>query len=189
MKRVMLKLFTSLIAVSMMICSFVSETYAASASKDTLVVYFSATGNTRALASTAAAALGTDTFEIIPSKPYSADDLNYRDDNCRANAEQRDSALRPKIKDMNVDLKSYRTIVLAYPLWWAEEPRIIDTFIESFDFSGKTIVPICTSGSSDIQKSVENIRKLIKGKPTVKEGKRFMPDSTKEEFKAWYDTI
>ncbi|WP_295365531.1 flavodoxin [uncultured Succinivibrio sp.] len=187
MKRVMLKLFTSLIAVSIMICGFVSETYAAS--KDTLVVYFSATGNTRALASTAAAALGTDTFEIIPSKPYSADDLNYRDDNCRANAEQRDSALRPKIKDMNVDLKSYRTIVLAYPLWWAEEPRIIDTFIESFDFSGKTIVPVCTSGSSDIQKSVENIRTLIKGKPTVKDGKRFMPNSSKDEFKSWYDSI
>lgn len=187
MKRVMLKLFTSLIAVSMMICGFVSETYAAS--KDTLVVYFSATGNTRALASTVAAALGTDTFEIIPSKPYSADDLNYRDDNCRANAEQRDSALRPQIKDLNVDLKAYRTIVLAYPLWWAEEPRIIDTFIESFDFSGKTIVPVCTSGSSDIQKSVENIRKLIKGKPAVKDGKRFMPDSSKDEFKSWYDSI
>lgn len=187
MKRVMLKLFSSILAVSMMICGLFSEAYASAS--DTLVVYFSATGNTRTLAATAAAALGADTFEIIPVKPYSADDLNYRDDNCRANAEQRDTALRPQIKDLNVELKAYRTIVLAYPLWWAEEPRIIDTFIEAYDFSGKTIVPVCTSGSSDIVKSTENIRKLIKGKPTVKDGKRFMPDSTKEEFKAWYDSI
>jgi flavodoxin len=187
MKRLFVKLFSSFVAAAMMLCGFTSAAQAANS--DTLVVYFSATGNTKALAATAAVALGADKFEIIPAKPYAREDLNHRDENCRANVEQKDTALRPEIKDMNVDLTPYKTIVLAYPIWWQEEPRIIDTFVESFDFSGKTVVPLCTSGGNDIQKSVENIKKLIKGNPTVKDGKRLMNNITAEDFKTWYDSI
>lgn len=180
------KILTFLSIFSM---SFVSSSVANAANSDTLVVFFSATGNTRAMATTVSEVLGADKFELVSAVPYTKEDLDYRNDDCRANTEQRDRALRPEIKNLNIDLKSYKTIFLAYPLWWAEEPRIIDTFIESFDFSGKTVIPLCTSGGNDIQKSVENIRNLIKGTPIVKDGKRFAGDVSAETFRSWYDSI
>ena len=162
---------------------------AGAATSDTLVVYFSATGNTRAMASTISTAIGADRYEIVPLEPYSEEDLNYHNDSCRANSEQKDASLRPKLKALDADLTPYKTVILAYPLWWAEEPRIVDTFVESYDFSGKTVVPVCTSGGSGIEKSIENIKKNIKGKPSFKDGKRFNSHVTADEFKSWYDSL
>ncbi|WP_074841917.1 flavodoxin [Succinivibrio dextrinosolvens] len=187
MKRTIMKLLSSLFVVAMGLFCTTSEALAANS--DIAVVFFSATGNTRGLASTATVALGADKYEIIPAKAYAREDLNHYDENCRVNIEQKDKNLRPEIKDLNIDIKPYKTIVLAYPIWSAEEPRIIDTFIESYDFSGKTIVPLCTSGGNDIQQSVKNIKNLIKGTPIVKDGKRFMSNITAEEFKNWFDSI
>ncbi|SFS78791.1 Flavodoxin [Succinivibrio dextrinosolvens] len=185
MKSVLFKLVSSFAAI--ILSGFACAAQAANS--DTLVMYFSATGNTSGLATTAATVLGADIKEIVPVSPYTMDDLNYHEPNCRANLEQQNKAVRPEIKDLNIDLTSYKTIVLAYPLWWAEEPRIIDTFVESYDFSGKTIVPICTSGGSDIQKSIENIKKLVKGNAVVKNGRRFSGNTASAEFKSWFDSI
>lgn len=187
MKRIIIKLLSSLFAVIMGLSGLTSVAQAANS--DTAVIFFSATGNTRGLAATAAVALGADKYEILPAKPYAREDLDHYNENCRVNVEQKDKALRPEIKDLNIDITPYKTIVIAYPIWGAEEPRIIDTFIESYDFSGKTIVPLCTSGGNDIQQSVENIKKLIKGTPVVKDGKRLMSNITAEDFKNWYDSI
>ena len=155
----------------------------------TLVAYFSASGVTASLAEKLAEAAGADIYEIKPAVPYTDADLNWQDKNSRSSVEMNDKKFRPAIADTDADIAGYDTILLGFPIWWYVAPTIVNTFLESYDFSGKTIVPVCTSGSSDIQKSVENIRKLIKGKPAVKDGKRFTPDSSKEEFKSWYDSI
>lgn len=186
MSNFLVKLLSSLFTFSLIMSG---SSVASAATNDTLVVYFSATGNTRAMAATISTAIGADKYEIVPQEPYSEDDLNYHNESCRANNEQKDAALRPQLKELDADLSPYKTVILAYPLWWAEEPRIVDTFIESYDFSGKTVVPVCTSGSSDIEKSIVNIKKNIKGKPSFKEGKRFSSHVTADEFKSWYDSL
>ncbi len=186
MSNFFVRLLSSLFTFSLIMSG---SSVARAAANDTLVVYFSATGNTRAMAATISTAIGADKYEIVPQEPYSEDDLNYHNESCRANNEQKDAALRPQLKELDADLSPYKTVILAYPLWWAEEPRIVDTFIESYDFSGKTVVPVCTSGSSDIEKSIVNIKKNIKGKPSFKEGKRFNSHVTADEFKSWYDSL
>ena len=152
-----------------------------------LVAYFSCTGHTKTAAMEVAELLKADTFEIVPAQAYTPADLDYNIEDCRANLEQKDSAARPAIKNKLENPAQYKTIVLAFPIWWGAEPRIIDTFIESYDLAGKTIVPVCTSGGSDIQASVTNLRELCKG-ATVTEGKR-LGITSKDEVKAWLDSL
>lgn len=152
-----------------------------------LVAYFSCTGHTKKAALEVAEILNADTFEIVPEKPYTSADLNYSVENCRANVEQKDSAARPAIADKIADPAQYKAIVIAFPIWWGVEPRIIDTFVESYDFNGKTIVPVCTSGGSDIVKAENNLRELCKG-AIVTGGKR-LGIISKDEVKAWLDTL
>ena len=152
-----------------------------------LVAYFSCTGNTKKAALEVAELLKADTFEIVPVDPYMPADLDYNIENCRAKVEQKDSAARPEIKNKIENFAQYKTIVVAFPIWWGAEPRIIDTFVESYDLAGKTIVPVCTSGGSDIQASVNNLRELCKG-ATVTEGKR-LGIISKDEVKAWLDSL
>ena len=152
-----------------------------------LVAYFSCTGHTKTAAMEVAELLKADTFEIVPAQAYTPADLDYNIEDCRANLEQKDSAARPAIKNKLENPAQYKTIVLAFPIWWGAEPRIIDTFIESYDLAGKTIVPVCTSGGSDIQASVNNLRELCKG-ATVTEGKR-LGITSKDEVKAWLDSL
>ena len=152
-----------------------------------LVAYFSCTGNTKKAALEVAEILKADTFEIIPAEPYTPEDLDYSTQDCRANVEQKDSAARPEIKNKIENPEQYKTIVVAFPIWWGAEPRIIDTFVESYDLSGKTIVPVCTSGGSDVVASVNNLQTLCKG-ATVTEGKRLGIIST-DEVKAWLDSL
>ena len=155
----------------------------------TLVVYFSGTGRTEALAKNAANVLGADVFEIQPAEPYTSEDLNYANLVARATREQNDPSARPKIANKIENFDQYDTIVLAYPIWWGQEPRIIDTFVESYDFSGKTIVPICTSGSSDIDRSAAALAINMTGAANWKEGKRFEPDTSNDTLGQCFQEI
>ncbi len=112
-----------------------------------LVAYFSATGNTRPVAEKVAEVTGGDLFEIVPAQPYTAADLNYNTD-CRANAEQNDPDARPAIANSVEDMGQYDVVLIGYPIWWGRAPKIIHTFLESYDLSGKTIATFCTSGGS-----------------------------------------
>ena len=152
---------------------------------DVLVAYFSVTSNTKKIASYAQEHLGSDIFEIVPEQAYTAEDIDYNSD-CRANREQNDESARPKIKSSLADVSQYDTIVLGYPIWWGQAPKILYSFIESYDFSGKTILPFCTSGSSPIGSSAAN---LAKSAPQANwlEGRRFSASASKEEVGNWLD--
>ena len=152
-----------------------------------LVAYFSCTGQTKKAALDVAEILNADTFEIIPSEAYTSADLDYNVEDCRANVEQKNPDARPAIKNKIDNLAQYKTIVIAFPIWWGAEPRIIDTFVESYDFNGKIIVPVCTSGGSDIITAEKNLQTLCKG-ATFKDGKR-LGIISKDETKTWLDSL
>lgn len=154
-----------------------------------LVAYFSATGNTKQLAENTAKALGADLYEIRPEQPYTSQDLNYNDETTRATVEQKNDSARPKLADKNAPIASYKTIILAYPIWWAQAPRIMDTFVESYDFDKKNMTAICTSGGSDIGSSADYLAKITKGKANWKPGKLFSPQAGPDEIKAWYNGL
>lgn len=136
-----------------------------------LVAYFSCTGTTKAVAEKIAELTGGDLYEIVPSGPYTSDDLNYNNNNCRANREMNDPSARPAIAGDNIDLFAYDTVIIGYPIWWGTMPRIINTFLDTYDLSGKTVLPFCTSGSSGVSKSVSDIRSAEPG-ANVKDGLR-----------------
>lgn len=155
---------------------------------DTLVIYFSRTGNTEKIAEYLLDITNADSYVIEAAVPYTDEDIKYQDDNCRTNKEQNDKSVRPEIANPIASIDSYDTIFLGYPIWWGQEPRIIDTFLESYDFSDKTVIPFCTSASSGIGTSEKNIKALV---PigNLLEGKRFSASATKNDVKAWYDTL
>lgn len=150
-----------------------------------LVAYFSCTGNTKSLAENAADALKADLYEIVPDKKYTSEDLNYNDESTRATVEQKDSSARPAINGKVPSFEKYDTIVIAYPIWWGQAPRIIDTFLESYDFSGKKIVPLCTSASSDVGSSADALHSLCAASANWVEGKRFSQSASKQELEQW----
>lgn len=151
-------------------------------SSKVLVAYFSCTGNTKALAEKAADVLKADIYEIVPEQAYTGEDLNYKDESTRATVEQKDNNARPAIKGKVASFEKYDTIVIAYPIWWGKAPRIIDTFLESYDFSGKKIIPICTSGSSDIGSSAAALQILSSASANWSGGKRFSQSASKQEL-------
>ncbi len=125
-----------------------------------LVVYFSATGNTQAVAEELAVQTGADLYEIMPEEPYTDDDLNYSDRTTCATVEQNDPDARPAISGSIPNLDQYDTIYIGYPIWWGDMPRILYTFFDACDFSGKTVAPFCTSGSSGLSGTVDTIEGL-----------------------------
>ena len=149
-----------------------------------LVVYFSATGNTESMAETIANVTGADIYEIVPEDPYTSEDLNYSDDNCRANQEMNDESARPAIAGEIENIDEYDTIFLGYPIWWGTMPRIINTFLDTYDLSGKTIMPFCTSGSSGISTSVSAIRSICSD-ADVLEGMRGTSATTETQIEEW----
>ena len=159
----------------------------AQASDKILVAYFSCTGNTKRAALEVAEVLNAETFEIVPEQAYTSADLDYQVENCRANVEQKNSAARPAIKNKIDNPAQYKAIVIAFPIWWGAEPRIIDTFVESVNLGGKVIVPVCTSGGSDIQSATANLRALCKG-ADVRDGQR-LNGMSKDGLKAWLDGL
>ena len=150
----------------------------------TLVVYFSATGTTKGVAEQIAEAVNADTYEILAAQAYTADDLNWNDSNSRTTKEQNDKAVRPEIGSDAVSLDGYSTVFIGYPIWWGEEPRIMDTFVESYDFSGKTMIPFCTSASSPLGTSASNLHALAPD-AVWKDGRRFAAGTSRETIEAW----
>ena len=151
---------------------------------NTLVAYFSVGGSTQKVAEKLARATGADLFEIKPKKMYTSDDIDYNNPKCRSSMEMADITSRPEIMFKNKNMDKYDTVFLGFPIWWYREPSIIDTFIEQYDFSGKVIVPFCTSGGSYLGKAPMNILGLAPD-AYVKPGKRFPADVTEHELEIW----
>jgi flavodoxin len=153
--------------------------------KNILIAYFSCTGNTRSLAEQIANVSKADLYEIKPKIPYSSADLNWRVNSSRANKENNDSSSRPAISGNVENMEKYNIVFLGYPIWWGQAPKIIYTFLESYDFSGKTIVPFCTSGSSPIGTSAANLQKLCSEKTTWIPGSRFAGNTSRSAVVTW----
>ncbi len=124
----------------------------------TLVAYFSASGVTAGIANEIAEAVGADIYEIRPKEAYTPADLNWMDKQSRSSVEMNDPDCRPAIAEPVSGMEDYSTVFLGFPVWWYIEPRIVDTFIESYDFSGKTIIPFATSGGSGIGKAENSLK-------------------------------
>ena len=154
----------------------------------TLVVYFSATGTTKGIAEKIASVTGADTYEIKAAQEYSEADLNWNDSNSRSTKEQNDSSVRPEIGSEAVSLDGYSTIYIGYPIWWGEEPRIMDTFVESYNFDGITMIPFCTSGSSGIGRSGQNLADNA-GSGSWLEGKRFGAGASEDDIRSWIEGL
>ena len=154
----------------------------------TLVVYFSATGTTRGVAEKIAAITGGDLYEIEAAQPYTEEDRNWHDDNSRTTHEQNDPSFRPEIGSELPSLEGYDTVYLGFPIWWGQEPRILDTFVESCDFDGITVIPFCTSGSSGIGNSGKNLEANA-GSGTWLSGERFGGGASEDELRAWIGSL
>lgn len=149
-----------------------------------LVAYFSATGTTEQVAQQAAEILGADIYEIVPEEPYTEADLAYYTGG-RADQEQDDPSARPAINGGVEDISQYDTVLLGYPIWHGQAPRIISTFLESYDFAGKTIIPFCTSHSSGVGSSADNLHDLCPDTVTWAEGARFASGASGDEIQNW----
>ena len=154
----------------------------------TLVAYFSATGTTEKIAKLIADCENADIYEITAAKPYTSEDLDYNNSDSRATKEQNDDTVRPEIGSKKLNLDGYDTIYIGFPIWWGEEPRIMDTFVESYDFNGKTVIPFCTSGSSPIDTAEKNLKSNANG-GDWKDGRRFPAETDKDEIQKWLKTL
>jgi flavodoxin len=183
-KNILLYVFTLLISFTLTGCGIKNDNINSDTSSEirnnnkSVVLYFSATGTTKTIAERIALKSNSDIIEIIPKEKYSNEDLNYNSD-CRANREQNNAKARPEIAN-TIDVGKYDIIYLGYPIWWGTNPKIILTLLDKYDFTDKTIIPFCTSGSTGISGSVRDLRKY-NTKLTIKDGKRFtLSDSDKE---------
>ena len=155
-----------------------------------LVVYYSATGNTENVANYIAEATGGDLFEITPAEPYTSDDLNWTDDNSRVTLEHEDESLRDvELVAETVDnWDSYDTVFIGYPIWWGIAAWPVDTFVEANDFTGKTVIPFCTSSSSGLGQSGELLAEMA-GTGDWQEGQRFRSSASQEDVTEWVDSL
>lgn len=175
-------------AVGALVCAvlvFVCFGVNASAENKILVAYFSCTGNTEKAAQLIAETVHGDLYVIQPEQPYTAADLDYSNASARTTVEQNDSSARPKIKG-SVNIKDYDTIFIGYPIWWGKAPKIMFTFLESYDFTGKTVVPFCTSGSSSIKSSEDELR-VCAPAAVWKNGKRFSKGVNAKDVTEWVE--
>ena len=153
-----------------------------------LVAYFSASGTTAGVAKNLAQAAGADLYEIRPETPYTKADLNWMDKKSRSSVEMNDKSSRPALADKDANITAYDTILLGFPIWWYVAPTIINTFLESYDFSGKKIVLFATSGGSGFGKTVQNLALSCPG-ATIKEGKLLNGRSSADDLKKWVETL
>lgn len=149
-----------------------------------LVAYFSASGVTKSAAEKLAKEIGADLFEIVPAKLYTNADLNWQDSRSRSSVEMKDRNARPEITSKVSNMAQYDVVFVGFPIWWYREPSIIDTFMEAYDFSGKTVVPFATSGGSGLGEAPANMAKLAAG-AKVENGKRFAASVSSQELKTW----
>lgn len=153
-----------------------------------LVAYFSATNTTKGVAEYIADGLSADLYEIVPQEPYTDADLDYNDDNSRSTIEMNDTAARPAISGSVENMNQYDIVFIGYPIWWGDAPRIVSTFVESYDFTGKTVVPFCTSGGSGMGSSASNLEKLTDGANWLS-GDRLDGGSSREEIVDWVNGL
>ena len=149
----------------------------------TLVAYFSATGTTKGVAERLAGAIGADLFEIAPEKPYTQADLDWRNKQSRSSLEMKDKTSRPAIAGKLKNMKDYDVVYVGFPIWWNTCPTIINTFMETYDFKGKTVIPFATSGGSSIKQSCEDLKKTYQ-QANWKDGK-LLNRPTKKEVEDW----
>ena len=153
-----------------------------------LVAFFSASGSTSKLASTLAAAANADLYEIRPAVPYERKDLNWMDKKARTTVEMQDPNCRPAMADSDAPIAASDVVFLGFPIWWYREPSIIDSFLDAYDFSGKTVIPFFTSGGSQLGEGQERIAVLAKG-ATILPGKRFSARASESELKNWIKSL
>ena len=148
-----------------------------------LVAYFSASGVTKNYAERLANVIGVDLFEIKPKQPYTNADLNWQNSNSRSSVEMKNPDSRPEIAEKLSDMDEYDTVFVGFPIWWYVAPTIIDTFLESYDFSGKTIIPFATSGGSGMGKTADVLRKICPN-ADIRDG-RLLNGMTDEKIAQW----
>lgn len=153
-----------------------------------LVAYFSASGVTAKVAENLSEVIGADVFEIEPKIPYTKEDLNWQDQHSRSSLEMKDPASRPAIANTRDNMDEYDVVFVGFPIWWYVAPTIINTFLESYDLTGKTIIPFATSGSSGMGKTNDKLAPSCKGAKLL-EGKRFQSNVSKEELMRWADEL
>ena len=149
-----------------------------------LVAYFSASGATKELAERLAGSIGADLYEIAPKVPYTSADLNWQNRQSRSSIEMNDRDARPEIASRGQDMAQYDVVFVGFPVWWYREPSIIDTFMELYDFTGKTVVPFATSGGSQMGDSGKNMQALAVG-ARVDAGRRFESSASEKELADW----
>lgn len=155
----------------------------------TLVAYFSATGRTAKAAELLADALGADIHEIQPKDPYTRADLNWLNKKSRSSVEMNNKSIRPEILESNVKIEEYKVVFLGFPIWWYVAPTIINTFLETHDFSGKKIILFATSGGSKFGNTVEELKNSVSADTEIIEGKLLNGKQTIASVKAWSDTL
>ena len=156
--------------------------------KKVLVAVFSASGTTRAVGEEIARTAGADFYEIVPKKIYTSTDLNWMNKKSRSSVEMSDPSARPEISGTVADMASYDTVIVGFPIWWGVAPRIIDTFLESYDFSGKKIIPFCTSGGSGVGKSDIALHKDVSGEVRWAKGRQ-INHPNEAEIRRWLDEV
>ena len=156
--------------------------------KKALVAYFSASGVTAQLARTLAETVDGDLFEIVPAQPYTAADLNWTDKKSRSTIEMKDAKSRPAIAETVRDMQRYDVVFVGFPIWWYEAPRIVQSFLEAYDLSGKTIVPFATSGGSGMGKTADILRAVCPA-ADILPGKRMSARESASSVRAWVETF
>ena len=188
LKKIFTILFAVMLAVSCLSTAAAEKNAAseqnAGPAGHILVVYFSATGTTRGVAEKLAEGLSADLYEVVPEEPYTDADLNYNDSKSRTSIETDDPGCRPAIAGELPDLTGYDTVLIGYPIWWGDVPRIVSNFVENVDLTDKTLAVFFTSGSSGLGSSMKHLEEQAAA-GTWLEGKRFTPRSTVEELLAW----
>ena len=156
--------------------------------KKVLVAYFSASGTTKRLAERLAKQANADLFEIKPVKPYTTADLDWTNKNSRSTVEMKDPSSRPAIAEKCANMGDYDVVFVGFPIWWYVAPTIVDTFLESYHFDGKTIVPFATSGGSRMGKTVDIFKKILGSDVTVNDGK-VLNRASDEEIADWLKSL
>lgn len=155
----------------------------------TLVAYFSASGTTARAAKELAQAAGADLYEIKPAVPYTKDDLNWMDKQSRSSVEMNDKSSRPAIADRDAEISQYDTIFLGFPIWWYVAPTIVNSFLESYDFSGKRIILFATSGGSGFGKTVAGLKRSVAADASIDEGRILNRTNSVDRLQKWVETI
>lgn len=155
----------------------------------TLVAYFSASGTTARAAKELAQAAGADLYEIKPAVPYTKDDLNWMDKQSRSSVEMNDKSSRPAIADRDAEISQYDTIFLGFPIWWYVAPTIVNSFLESYDFSGKRIILFATSGGSGFGKTVAGLKRSVAADASIDEGRILNGTNSADRLQKWVETI